>query len=90
LKDRGGRYFKDAKYNLARNLYKRGAELLTDTSIRKEDVKEQARPMRVALHLNLAACHLKMKEYQEAIKECKEVGEVVVCTWRCRCSCLLV
>ena len=81
MKDRGGKYFKEARYNLAGKLYRRGADLLTDTSIRKEEVKEQARPMRVALHLNIAACHLKLQEYGEAIKECKEVGEVVcVCT----------
>ena len=54
-------------------MYSRGAELITDTSLRKEDVKEQAKPMRVALHLNMAACHLKLEELNEAIKECNEV-----------------
>lgn len=73
LKDRGGKYFKNGKYELAQKLYKRGTDLITDTSLRKEDVKEQAKPVRVALHLNLAACHLKLKEAAEALKECEEV-----------------
>ena len=73
LKERGGKYFKEGKHELAKKLYKRGAELITDTSLRKEDVKEQAKPMRVALHLNIAACHLKLNEPKEALKECEEV-----------------
>ena len=73
LKERGGKFFRAGKYELAKKLYKRGAELITDTSLRKEDTKEKARPLRVALHLNLAACHLKMDELTEALKECQEV-----------------
>ncbi len=74
LKERGGKYFKEGKYGLAKKLYTRGADLITDTSIRKAETKAQAKPMRVALHLNLAACHLKLQEYKDAIKECKEVS----------------
>ena len=73
LKERGGGYFKQGKYELAKKLYNRGAELITDTSLRKEDVKAEAKPMRVALHLNLAACHLKLQEPEDALKECQEV-----------------
>lgn len=73
LKERGGKYFKEGKYDLAKKLYNRGAELITDTSIRKEETKAEARPMRVALHLNLAACYLKLQEPHEALKECDEV-----------------
>ena len=73
LKERGGKYFKEGKYELAKKLYNRGAELITDTSLRKEDVKAEAKPMRVALHLNIAACHLKLQEPNEALKECDEV-----------------
>lgn len=73
LKERGGKYFKEGKYLLAKKLYNRGAELITDTSLRKEDVKEEARPLRIALHLNIAACHLKLMEPNEALKECGEV-----------------
>ncbi len=73
LKERGGRYFKEGKYELAKKLYNRGAELITDTSIRKEETKAAAKPMRVALHLNLAACHLKLQEPEGALRECDEV-----------------
>lgn len=76
LKERGGKYFKEGKYALAKKLYKRGAELITDTSIRKEEVKEEAKPMRVALHLNIAACYLKLEEADEALKECDEVRDL--------------
>lgn len=74
LKERGGKYFKEGKFVLAKKLYDRGANLITDTSLRKEDVKEEARPMRVALHLNIAACNLKLKEPVDALKECDEVS----------------
>ncbi len=74
LKERGGKYFKEGKYVIAKKLYNRGAELITDTSLRKEDVKEQAKPMRVALHLNVAACNIKLQEPAEALKECDEVS----------------
>ena len=74
LKERGGRYFKEGKFALAQKLYDRAANLITDTSIRKEETKEEAKPLRVALHLNLAACHLKLRDPTAAIKECDEVG----------------
>ncbi len=73
MKERGGKYFKDGKYELAKKMYTRGADLITDTSIRKEETKEAAKPLRVALHLNIAACHLKLDAPNDAIKECEEV-----------------
>lgn len=82
LKERGGKYFKAEKYKLAMKLYKRGAELITDTSLRKEDTREKAKPLRVALHLNLAACHLKLDELTEALKECQEVKIIL---WNVQC-----
>ena len=83
LKDRGGKYFKEERYILAKKMYKRASELITDTSIRKEETKEKAKPLRVALHLNMAACHLKLDEFVDALTACQDVGSsggvVILC-----------
>lgn len=78
IKEKGTAYFKDGKYDLARKLYKRGSELLTDTQLRKGEQKEAAKPLRVAFHLNLAACHLKLNSPKEAIAECEDVSITLV------------
>ena len=75
IKEKGTKYFKEAKYDLARKLYQRGSELITDTQLRKEEQKEAAKPLRVAFHLNLAACHLKLSDPKKAISECDDVCE---------------
>lgn len=74
LKEKGTKYFKVEKYNLALKLYTRGAELLTDTQIGEDKVTDEARQTRVVLHLNLAAVHLKLDESTLAIKECQDVS----------------
>ena len=69
LKERGTKYFKLGKYQLACGLYNRGAELYDNI----DDLDDSAKVMQVALHLNQAACHLKLSEPSLAIKECEEV-----------------
>ena len=59
---------------MAQKLYERGSELIADSQIQKEEEKEVVRALRLALHLNQAACHLKLNEPSLAIKECEEVG----------------
>ncbi len=72
-KERGTKYFKEGKFPLAQKLYERAAELVGGNSIPKKEDKEALKGLRLALHLNLAACHLKMSEPSLAIKECEEV-----------------
>lgn len=76
LKEKGTHYFKSGNYRLACKLYNRGAELVvSDGGLNKEEgeSKQAAIALRVALHLNLAACHLKLSEPSLVIKECGDV-----------------
>ncbi len=74
LKERGTKYFKDSKYDLALKLYTRGMALVEDSAIPKDKLTEEACSVRVSLHLNLAIVHLKLKEHTLAIKECQDVS----------------
>ncbi len=78
LKEKGTKYFKDSKYNLALKLYTRGAELVNDSAIPTEKLTEEARSIRVSLHLNLAIVHLKLSKYTLAIKACQDVSLISV------------
>ena len=73
LKERGTNYFKESKWLLAQKLYERGSELISDSQLSKDEEKESVKPLRIALHLNQAACHLKLNEPSLALKECEEV-----------------
>lgn len=75
LKEKGSKYFKSEKYDLALKLYTRGAELLEDSQVPKDKLTDEARTIRISLHLNLAIVHLKLKEYALVIKECEQVLE---------------
>lgn len=72
-KERGTVYFKAGKYALAEKVYKRGLEIVDKSQIHKDEEKEQSKPLRVAFHLNLAACFLKAEDGPDAIKECDKV-----------------
>ena len=74
LKERGSKYFKSEKYELALKLYTRGAELLEDSQVPKDKLTDDARTARVSLHLNLAIVHLKLNEHTLVIKECEQVS----------------
>ncbi|XP_064404690.1 peptidyl-prolyl cis-trans isomerase FKBP4-like [Halichondria panicea] len=72
LKERGTKYFKDSKYDLALKLYTRGMALVEDSAIPKDKLTEEACSVRVSLHLNLAIVYLKRKEDTLTIKECTD------------------
>lgn len=82
LKEKGTKYFKDSKYDLALKLYTRGAELVNDSSVPKEKLTEEARSVRVSLHLNIAIVQLKLSQYTLAIKACEDVS----CVECCKCT----
>lgn len=73
LKERGTNYFKEGKWELAQKLYERGSELISNSQLSKDEEKEAVKILRIALHLNQAACHLKLNEPSLALKECEEV-----------------
>lgn len=73
LKEKGTNYFKESKWALAQKLYERGSDLISDSQLSKDEEKEVVKTLRIALHLNQAACHLKLNEPSLALKECEEV-----------------
>ena len=84
IKEKGTKYFKDGKFDLAAKLYKRGSDLLTDTELRKSEQKEAAKPLRVAFYLNLAACYLKLSNPKEAITQCNDVRDSIFNHFWCK------
>ena len=54
-------------------------ELTTSNSASKED-KERLWAALVPIHLNLAACHLELKAYEEATAECDKVYSLSIGT----------
>lgn len=73
IKEKGTSYFKAGKYALAQKVYKRGLEIVDSSSVANDEEKELSRPLRIAFHLNLAACLLKSDEGVDAMKECDQV-----------------
>lgn len=59
---------------MAQKLYERGSDLISNSQLSKDEEKETVKALRIALHLNQAACHLKLNEPSLALKECEEVG----------------
>lgn len=58
---------------MAQKLYERGSDLISNSQLSKDEEKETVKVLRIALHLNQAACHLKLNEPSLALKECEEV-----------------
>ena len=73
LKERGSKYFMEGKYSLGQKLYRRGLDIVSDSSVSKKEDQGLVRTVKLALHLNLAACHLKMVEPSSVISECDKV-----------------
>ena len=80
LKEKGTSYFKANKFPLAVKLYERGLELVKKSSSPKDDEEELFKETRLALHLNLAACYLKLNESTKALHQCDEVMSFFVCS----------
>ena len=72
-------YFKAGKTALALKLYTR-ASFLVDSVYTDED-KEKVKDSRVSLHLNMAACSLKLKDEDAALTACNKV-----CEWAWSCA----
>ena len=63
----------EGKYSLGQKLYRRGLDIVSDSSVSKKEDQGLVRTVKLALHLNLAACHLKMVEPSSVISECDKV-----------------
>lgn len=76
VKDKGTQYFKDGKYKQASVQYKRIISWLEHESSLKGAEEEKAKALRLAAHLNLAMCYLKMHEHAPALENCDKALEL--------------
>ncbi|XP_012695496.2 peptidyl-prolyl cis-trans isomerase FKBP4 [Clupea harengus] len=76
VKDKGTQYFKDGKYKQASVQYKRIISWLEHESALKGEDEEKAKALRLAAHLNLAMCYLKLQEHSQALENCDKALEL--------------
>ncbi|XP_073170090.1 peptidyl-prolyl cis-trans isomerase FKBP4 isoform X3 [Lepidochelys kempii] len=72
VKERGTQYFKEGKYKQATLQYKKIASWLEHETGFSEEDDAKAKSLRLAALLNLAMCHLKLKEYSLALENCSK------------------
>ncbi|XP_048365935.1 peptidyl-prolyl cis-trans isomerase FKBP4 isoform X2 [Sphaerodactylus townsendi] len=75
-KERGTQHFKEGKYKRATLQYKKIVSWLEHESGLSGAEEQKARSLRLAAHLNLAMCHLKLKEYSLALENCNKALEL--------------
>ncbi|XP_042352227.1 peptidyl-prolyl cis-trans isomerase FKBP4 [Plectropomus leopardus] len=76
VKVKGTQYFKEGKYKQAAVQYKRIVSWLErETGLSEEDDKK-AKSLRLAAHLNLAMCSLKLQEPNQALENCDKALEL--------------
>ncbi|XP_061189239.1 peptidyl-prolyl cis-trans isomerase D-like [Saccostrea echinata] len=77
IKDSGNALFKEQKYQLAKRKYKKALRYLNEVDnnmdLSDEENKDIETSYLIPVSLNLAACHLKLEEYDQAIEQCNEV-----------------
>ncbi|XP_019371405.1 PREDICTED: peptidyl-prolyl cis-trans isomerase FKBP4, partial [Gavialis gangeticus] len=76
VKERGTQYFKEGKYKQATLQYKKIVSWLEHESGLSEEDDAKAKTLKLAAHLNLAMCHLKLKEYSQALENCNKALEL--------------
>lgn len=70
VKEKGTQYFKEGKYKQASVQYKRIVSWLEHESGLSEEDEKIAKALRLAAHLNLAMCFLKLQEPNQAQENC--------------------
>ncbi|MCI4379487.1 hypothetical protein PGIGA_G00228840 [Pangasianodon gigas] len=76
VKEKGTQYFKDGKYKQAVVQYKRIVSWLEHESSLQGEEEEKAKALRLAAHLNLAMCYLKLQEPSPALENCDKALEL--------------
>ncbi|KAK1784986.1 hypothetical protein P4O66_018421 [Electrophorus voltai] len=76
VKEKGTQYFKDGKYKQAAVQYKRIVSWLEHESGLQGEEEEKAKALRLAAHLNLAMCYLKLHEPSPAFENCDKALEL--------------
>ncbi|CAL8296618.1 unnamed protein product [Boreogadus saida] len=72
VKEKGTQYFKEGKYKQATVQYKRIVTWLESESALGEEDELKAKALRLAAHLNLAMCYLKIQEASQALDNCEK------------------
>ncbi|XP_075945140.1 peptidyl-prolyl cis-trans isomerase FKBP4 isoform X3 [Anarhichas minor] len=76
VKDKGTQYFKEGKYKQASVQYKRIVSWLEHESGLSEEDEKKAKALRLAAHLNLAMCFLKLQEPNQVLENCDKALEL--------------
>lgn len=76
FKEKGSRYFKEGKYELACKLYDKMNSYINSTAGFSEAEEVSVKDLQKAMHLNLALCYLKLNRNLDARNECNSVLEV--------------
>lgn len=76
VKERGTVYFKEGKYKQALLQYKKIISWLEYKSSFSNEEIQKAQALRLASHLNLAMCHLKLQSFSAAIESCNKALEL--------------
>eukprot|EP00466_Bigelowiella_natans_P003796 jgi/Bigna1/131342/aug1.14_g6050 len=67
----GKKFFQKGDYRTALQIYNRGALICNGIYDLSDELWTVVQEHEVVLDVNIATCHLKLKEYQEAIERCK-------------------
>ncbi|XP_072292040.1 peptidyl-prolyl cis-trans isomerase FKBP4 [Eucyclogobius newberryi] len=76
VKEKGTQYFKEGKYKQASVQYKRIVSWLENESGLQDEDEKTAKALRLAAHLNLAMCYLKIQEPSHALDNCDKALEL--------------
>ncbi|XP_054435838.1 LOW QUALITY PROTEIN: peptidyl-prolyl cis-trans isomerase FKBP4-like, partial [Pteronotus mesoamericanus] len=76
VKERGTVYFKEGKYKQAVLQYKKIVSWLEYESSFFDEDAQKTMALRLASHLNLAMCHLKLQAFSAAIESCNKALEL--------------
>uniref|UniRef100_A0A8C8IDM7 peptidylprolyl isomerase n=1 Tax=Oncorhynchus tshawytscha TaxID=74940 RepID=A0A8C8IDM7_ONCTS len=76
VKEKGTQYFKEGKYRQASVQYKRIVSWLENESSLPEGEEQKAQALRLAAHLNLAMCFLKLQEPSSTFDNCDKALEL--------------
>ncbi|XP_007903293.1 peptidyl-prolyl cis-trans isomerase FKBP4 [Callorhinchus milii] len=76
LKDKGTQNFKLGKYKQASINYKKIVSWLEHEAGLSEDEEKSAQALRLAAHLNLAMCYIKLEENLQAVENCQKALEL--------------
>ncbi|MBN3304522.1 FKBP4 isomerase, partial [Amia calva] len=76
VKEKGTQYFKEGKYRQAAMQYKKIVSWLEHETTLSEEDEQKAKALRLAAHLNLAMCYLKVQEASQALENCDKALEL--------------